>query len=484
MNTIPKKQNIINRLMAPENLIKDNVKLGNIPSSKEAYSLTATLALPALIEMVFIALINVINTMMVGGLGSYAITAVGLTAQPKMLILSVFSAMNIGITAVVSRSKGADMRDDANLCLVQALLFASLLSMVAASIGYMAAEPLMRLAGAGEDTIYFATSYFRVICISVPPQVIALAISAAQRGIGQTKLTLRINLTANLVNILLNFLLIEGRFGLPRLEITGSAIGVLAGQCCGFLLALQSILQKNGYLTIRKRPLSQWKFNMYMLKNISQISSGAMLEQLVQRFGFTLFSRLVADLGTDIYAAHQIGSQLMNLTFTFGDGLSVASTSLVGQNIGKKRPDLSITYGKICQRLAFLASCCMFIIIMLLRKQFVVLFSDEPYILNISLNITLIIAFLQFVQTSQVVMAGGLRGAGDTKFVASTMLLTVGILRPGVAYLMIKVANIGVYGAWVSTGFDMTLRMCLLMRRFTSGRWIENAMQRFSTSLA
>ena len=464
-------------------MITDEQKRGEMPSIKTAYLETATIAFPALIEMVFIALIGVINTMMVSGLGSYAISAVGITAQPRMLILCVFSAMNIGVTAVVSRSKGADMKDDANECLVQALIIAVLLSLVAGALGYIAAEPLMKLAGAADDTIAPATSYFKIICCAVPLQAVSLAISAAQRGIGQTKLTLKINLTANIVNIILNFLLVEGRFGMPRLEVDGSAVGVITGQFCGLILALHSVLRKNTYLSLRNRVSKSLRLNIDMLKNIAQISSGAMLEQLVQRFGFTLFSRLVANLGTDIYAAHQIGSQMLNITFTFGDGLSVASTSLVGQNIGKKRPDLSIVYGKISQRLALCASAVMFFIIFLVRKQFVLLFSDDQYIITLSANIIIIIAFLQFVQTSQVVMAGGLRGSGDTKYVAATMLITVAILRTGISYLMINVAKLGVYGAWIAIGFDMTIRMLLLMRRFTSGKWIHPEMYQNTTEI-
>jgi len=466
------------RIFAPEFLISDDMKLGEMPGIKTAYSSTANLALPAVIEMVFIALIGVINTAMVGNLGSYAIAAVGLVGQPRMLILSIFTAVSIGVTAIVARSKGAENREDANLCLVQALGLSLLLSAVVAFIAHMAAVPLMYLAGAAEDTVGPASSYFRTICLALPFQAFSLTVSAAQRGIGQTKLTLKINLTANIVNIFLNFLLIEGRFGLPRLEVTGSAVGILVGQFCGFILALQSILKKDAYLTLLIKKAGFLKPDLPMLKNIGHISGGAMLEQLAQRFGFIIFARLVADLGTDVFAAHQIGMQMMSITFTFGDGLSVASTALVGQNIGKKRPDLSIVYGKISQRFASCASCVMFSMILGLRHWFVRLFSDDPFILALSASVIAIQAFFQFIQTSQVVMGGSLRGSGDTKFVAATMLFTVGIIRPGISYLLIYPAKMGIYGAWAGMGVDMTLRLVLLMRRFSTGKWMQHAMSR------
>ena len=467
------------KIFAPESLISDEIKLGDIPGMKTAYGVTANLALPAVVEMVFIALIGVVNTAMVSNLGAYAIAAVGLIGQPRMLILSVFSAVSIGVTAIVARSKGAENREDANICLIQALFFSVLLSVVVAFAAYLMAEPLMYLVGAHEDTIVPSTGYFRIVCLALPFQALSLTISAAQRGIGQTKLTLKINLTANIVNIILNFLLIEGRFGFPRMEVAGSAVGVLVGQLCGLTLALHSILKKNEYLTLRNHRAEFWRPNPPMLKHIGQISSGAMLEQLAQRFGFIIFARLVADLGTDVFAAHQIGMQMMNITFTFGDGLSVASTALVGQNIGKKRPDLSIMYGKTGQRFAFCVSCFMFSFILILRHWFVRLFSDDPYILQLSANIIVIQAFFQFIQTSQVVMGGSLRGAGDTKFVAATMLITVGVIRPGVSYLMIHPLNMGIFGAWIGIGLDMTVRLVLLMRRFSKGKWIQEAMNRF-----
>jgi Na+-driven multidrug efflux pump len=165
--------------------------------------------------------------------------------------------------------------------------------------------------------------------------------------------------------------------------------------------------------------------------------------------------------------------QLMNLSFTFADGIAAASTSLVGQNLGKKRPDLSIMYGKIGQRFALLISLCLCAMSILNRFAFPALFSKEASTVAAAAEVIFILGLIQPVQTTQIVMAGSLRGAGDTRFVAITMLLTATLLRPTVSLLFIYGFGWGLPGAWYSIIVDQLIRLVLLYSRFSRGKWIS-----------
>ena len=162
----------------------------------------------------------------------------------------------------------------------------------------------------------------------------------------------------------------------------------------------------------------------------------------------------------------------MVLSFTFADGIGAATTSLVGQNLGKNRPDLSIMYGKIGLRLAFGVAAVLSTICILIRFQFPMLFSNYQGIINAAAGLIVLLALIMPVQTTQLVMGGSLRGAGDTRFVALTMILTVGVLRPALGFLFTFPLGWGLMGAWVAIIFDQIARLIMLFTRFVRGRWI------------
>jgi len=466
-----KPPKFLQNIFSTQYMVRDDQRLGTITPSKEAYSESLKIAIPGMAEMVSIALMGMIDTVMVGRVGSSAVAAVGLTQQPRMIMLSVFMAMNIAMTAIVARSKGAGDMNKAKSALRHAIMIGLGLGLLLTVLGVVFAEPLLYLAGAQYDTIGPSSMYFRITSFALIFQVLTATICAAQRACGNTKITMRVNVTAKIISVCLNFLLIEGRFGFPRLEVEGAAISTVIATGIAFCLALASVIRKDSVLRISW--LDSWKFELPMLKSMGRLASGGIAEQLALRVGFFLYARVVAGLGTDEFAAHIIVQQLMILSFTFADGIGAATTALVGQNLGKKRPDLSIMYGKIGMRLAWCVSAMLALTVFLIRNRFPVLFTNEPHIIAAASGVIMVLAIVMPIQTSQLVMGGSLRGAGDTRFVALTMLITVGIIRPVMGFLFTWTLGFGLIGAWIAIIFDQGLRLILLFRRFSGGKWIK-----------
>jgi len=454
-------------------MVKPEIRKGDIPSSREAYGKTLRIAIPAVIEMVSITLMDMVDAMMVGRwLGSYAMTAVGITGQPRMLILSVFMALNIALTAIIARKKGAGDMESARSCLRHGLMLNIVLGLKITFLAILFAHPLMRLARAQPDTIYYAASYFRIMSLILIPQVITMTICVAQRVIGNTKVALKVNVTAKIVAVVLNFLLIEGRFGFPRLEIDGVAWARSIAALVAFGLALASILHKDSPLRLTLK--DSWRPCKDMLKTIGKQASNGLLEQVGLRIGFFVYAMVIAELGTDAFAAHFIAQQLMVLSFTFADGIGAATTGLVGQNLGKGRSDLSIMYGKIGLRLALVCAALLSTFCILFRFRFAAIFApDYPDVVQAAGGLILILAYALPFQTTQLVMGGSLRGAGDTRYVAITMMITVGVLRPFFGFLFAFPLGLGLAGAWITVIIDQMVRLAMLLTRFMKGKWTE-----------
>lgn len=458
-------------IFAVKNMLKKPRILGPLPTSKEAYKTALTIATPSVIEMVSMALIGIVSTAMVGQLGPEAVAAVGLVGQPRLIFMALFFALNVGVTAVISRRRGQGNQYAARLCMRQAIILTAAISIVMAALAVTLAQPMMQIAGAQPDTIYLATSYFQITSLVLPFNALAMTISAAQRGVGNTRVTMVVNIAANIVSISFHFLLIEGRFGFPRLEVYGAAIAVAISSCVGMILALVSIVRPEAYLKVTTR--DNWKLDIPMLKSIAKIGGNSIFEQMCLRIGFFGYAIIVASLGTAAFASHNIAMQLMNLSFTFADGIAVAITALVGQQLGAGRPDISIIYGKIGQRMALIVTVFLCTFTVLGRFWFPTLFTEDPYIISLTAVLLLVLAVIQPIQTSQLVMAGCLRGAGDTRFVALTMLVTVALIRPLVSILLIFGFGMGLVGAWYAIILDQGVRLLMLYGRFVRGKWTE-----------
>ena len=493
--------NLASRFFGVKQLLPRSGAKGELPSSAVAYKNLARIALPSVCEMVFISLMGSIDTMMVGRLGSQAIASVGLVGQPRMLMLCIFFALNTGITAVIARRKGQEKRDDANRALRTSLFIVGILSLVLLGVAMVLSRPLMRLAGAKADTIDDATMYFRIVTASLPFNTLSMAMCASQRGIGNTRITMYVNLTSNTVNVILNYLLINGIGPFPRWGVKGAAVATSIGIIVGSMLVFISLFrkpEKRGYLYISFKEGGFTDRNA--ARAVTKVGANAMVEQLALRFGFFMYARLVADLGTQAYASHTVCMQFLNLSFTFADGVGVASTSLVGQMLGRERPDLAHIYGKIAQRIALVGGIVLASMIVLFRYPLVSLFTSDPTVSRLSANVMLIVALFQPLQMLSVITSGALRGAGDTKYVARVMLICVAIIRPILAFsairlitafftpiytpltvtgaaesltywLAFEVPQWALLGAWSASLIDMAIRMGLSMKRFNSGVW-------------
>lgn len=460
---------VIDRLFGVEHMVKEDLRRGELPSNREAYRTELKIAAPSMFEMIFLSLIGMMDTLMVSTLGTYAISSVGLTNQPRMILLAIFFALNVGVTAVIARRKGEGRKEDAKAALRQSMVMISLIAILIMFLSYFVAEPLMKLAGAKEDTLGPSTEYFKIISMGLLFNALTMAICAALRGIGDTKVTMKVNITANVINVIFNYLLIGGHFGFPRLEVRGAAIATVLGQAVGMVMAFHAVFRKNSYFQLRLR--ESWLPKKDVVSTILKVGSNAVIEQIAMRVGFFVTSRLVADLGTVDFAVNQICGQITTFSFTFADGTGTATASLVGQNLGKKRPDLSMMYGRIGQRLVLIISGLLIVIFLVFRYQLIGLFSSDPVILEKGAACCIVMAVIIPFQMLQIVVSGSLRGAGDTRFVANTMLLCVMVIRPVMTYLFIYAFGFGVIGAWTAMLVDQCFRLTLVYRRFGSGRW-------------
>ena len=450
-------------------MVKPEKRLGEFPATKEVYKNFLKVAWPSAVEALLVSLVGFVDTMMVSTLGENAIAAVGITNQPKFILLAAIFALNVGVTAVTARRKGQNDREGANQVFRSAIFVCALIAIIMSTFGFFFAEPLLHFAGAVEVYMAEAVPYFKILVVSVVFTALNLTVNAAQRGSGNTKISMRTNVIANLVNVLFNYLLINGHLGFPKLGVAGAGIATCLGAMVACLVSFLTLCNKKGYLNIYVD--AKWKIEKQTLQPILKVSSSAFIEQVFMRIGFFSYAVIVAKLGVIPYATHLICMNILNISFSFGDGFAIAASSLVGQNLGAGRQDLATVYGKTGQKVAFVASTFLFFVFLFARYPLVSLFSDEAAVIELGATIMIIMAFTTHMQTSQVVFSGCLRGAGDSAFVALTSLISVAIIRPVLTYTLCFPLGLGLQGAWLALMFDQIFRVITAAVRFYSGKW-------------
>ena len=432
-----------------------------------------TVAWPAMMESFFVVLAGMIDTIMVSALGESAISAVGLTVQPKFIGLTLFFGINVAVSALVARRKGEQNQQQANEILVTASVLTLILCAVISVVFVILAPQMMELSGSNADTHEQAVEYFQIIMGGTFFNVVTMVINAAQRGSGNTRLSMTTNLTSSVVNVIFNYLLIEGHLGFPRWEIKGAAIATVLGTVVSAGMAVLSLFRSRSYVSIPLIRAQRIRYSRRTLKSIWRIAYNSSLENIAARVGFLATALVAARLGTMPFAAHNIGMQLLALGFSFADGMQVAAVALSGEALGAGQKETAKRYGSICQRIGLALSLLLSLALILGGRWYFSLFSDEAEVLSIGETICRYMTVIVLLQISQIIFSGCLRAAGDVKFVLLAATISIAIIRTGVTIVLVYVFDMGLDGVWIGILADQISRFLLVATRFRQGKWVD-----------
>jgi putative MATE family efflux protein len=431
---------------------------------------------PAFIELVLSSMFGMVDMIMVGRLSPAAITAVGLTNQPFMLLLAIFAAVNVGTTTLVAWNIGANNREKASSITRQILVVNTALGIFMSLVGVIFARYVVIFMGAETDTFNDAVTYFRIVCAGLLFQAVNMGITASLRGAGQTKLPMLYNLGGNLLNVFGNYVLIYGELGFPKLGVSGAAISTTVSRFIACAVGF-CIIRFSKSLAVSIRYKDRYQLDMEIIKRVFSIGMPAALEQCVLQSGITLFARTVSSLGTIGFAAHQIVLNISGLTYSPCMAFAVASTTLVGQSLGANDVEKARKYTDIVHHMAILVSCFVGVMYLLFSHHIVLLYTRDLAVAAMAGTILKILALTQPGESTQLSISGALRGAGDTMYPLYASIFGIWIFRVIVAYIFVNIFHWGLIGAWLAFTLDQYTRAVVVYLRYRSGKWKHTRMR-------
>lgn len=444
-------------------------------SKKEIRQDVSKIAGPVFIELLLGTLFGMVDMMMLGNYGSESIqaagiAAVGITNQFVFIGLALVQSLNTGATAMVARYLGAKRTDRIESVVKHIIILTQVLIVVPLLLlGLGFTLPIMKFLGAHSDTISVGSSYFRVIMIGFVFQAFNFSMVASLRGAGDTKTPMKINITSNFLNVIGNAILIYGLFGLPAFGATGAAISTASSHVFTSILLIRYLSKKDS--TIHLSLKNKFTFNKDIIYNLTKIGIPASLEQIAMRVGILVFSKIIASLGTVAYATHQIAINILSLSFTPGQSFGIAASTMSGRSLGAEDPDLAERYIKECSKVGSFISFTMGIIFFFFGGHIAGLYTSNQEVIKEAAGVLRLIAFIQPFQSSQLILAGGLRGAGDTVWTLISTFIGILLIRVILAYYFVIVLEVGLIGAWLAILIDQFMRWIMINLRFRTDKW-------------
>lgn len=426
------------------------------------------LAWPVIAENLLQTMLGIVDTIMVGRLGANALAGVGTAQQYLFFLISILSSVSIGSAILAAHAVGAGDTETGSRIAKQSLVWAVALALPLAVLGVIFSKDLMRLLGVTDAVAQIGGGYLAITMVAGVVLVIPFTAGAVLRGAGDTRTPLIATTGANVVNVVVAYVLIFGAPGIPALGPNGSAWGAAAGRLvsCGILIA--ALWKGRAGLTLRG--LRGWLPEGLLARRVVNLGAPAALEQVAISAGFTVLAAVVAHLGTDSLAAQRIVGNALGLSLLPGFGFGIAATALVGQSLGAATPEEGEQAAYIATQGALIWMTILGVLFIVLRSPLALAFTSDLGVVRIAADSLIPLGIVQPFWAIEFVLAGALRGAGNTRFplamsvfgIWGTILL--GIFSTGPLHL-------GLPHVWAGFLIFTPITTYLTWWRFKRGDW-------------
>ena len=427
------------------------------------------LAYPVIVTMASMSLMGVVDTLFMGRVGTAQQGAVGLGAVMSWTLMSFFNGTITAGNTFVAQFYGARRFRECGRVVWQVYYIAVLATLVVMLAVLPLVQPMVEAVGSKPAVADFASRYMKIRLLGAAFVFNNFCLVGFLRGIGDTRTPMKITLLANGLNVLLTYLLVFGRLGLPALGIEGAALGTVLSQVVGAGTYLWVFLRRRTdrqYAT-RRPQAPDWQ----LLRRILRVGLPMGMWWVLEMGGFTVFTMFVSTLGQVELAGHQIVRQMVHLSFLPGVALGVAATTLVGQYLGAGDPASAERSARNAIRIALVIMASMGLLFVILRYPLARLFNHDERVVAIAARLFLFAAVFQTFDALGTVASGAVRGAGDTRWPMVVSLLMSWLVFVPAVLLLGKVAGLGVYGAWTGATFHISVLGLLLYGRFRGGKW-------------
>ncbi len=426
------------------------------------------LAIPMILEMMMESIFALVDAYFVSSLSANAIATVGLTESVLTLVYAVAIGLSMGVTAIVARRVGEKDINGASQAAVQSIFLGTAIAIIISIVGILFPKEILALMGAEQGLIDEGYGYTQVLLGGNITIMLLFLINAVFRGAGDASVAMKVLIFSNLLNIILDPIFIFGLGPIPSFGVQGAAIATTIGR--GSAVLLQLMILFYGWSKIRVT-IKDIVFRAATMTNLIKVSLGGIGQFIIGTSSWVFLMRIMAEFGSEVLAGYTIAIRVLMFTLMPSWGMSNAAATLVGQNLGAKKPgraEQSVwKTGKYNAYFMGVVSVFYFVF----AEAILRIFSDQPNVVEYgALSLRIIAAGYVFYAYGMVVIQS-FNGAGDTKTPTIINFFCFWVFQLPFAYVAALVFNWGVIGVLLAITLAEALIAIIGVIWFRKGKW-------------
>lgn len=426
------------------------------------------LAVPMVLEMAMESLFGIVDIFFVAHLGADATATVGITEGMLAMMFAIALGLSMGATAVVARRTGEHDRAGTARAAVQSIILGLAAALLIFVICFPLAPKFLTFMGASPSILRTGSTYTRIMLSGSGIIVMLFLMNAIFRGAGDAAVAMRVLWLANFINICLDPCLILGLGPFPRLGVTGAAVSTTIGRSIGILYQFYIFSKRSKRIQILREHLRpDWK----VMFNIMRLSATGTLQFLIVTASWLFMVKMVQTFGSAVTAGYTVAIRIVIFSILPSWGLGAAAATLVGQNLGARRPDRAeqSVWRAGFFNMIFLGAVSL--LFLALAPNLIRIFSPDPLVIGYGADCLRIISLSYIVYAYGLVILQAFNGAGDTITPSIINLVSYWVVQLPLAYLLGMHYRFGPNGLYTGMLIADVLISVLSIFIFRQGRW-------------
>ncbi|MFR2793450.1 MAG: MATE family efflux transporter [Eisenbergiella sp.] len=430
-----------------------------------------SMLMPLIMDSFFVCAIGILTTAMISSSSQESVSAVSLVSPLYMMIYAVYNAISAGGTVVVAQFKGKGDIEKMKRAAGQLMVATPLSALIACVILVVFADPLVHtlFGGVGEAVLVKAEQYLIGIAISMVFLAVYMSGFAVFRGLGETKLCLRLTVIINLLHFVASFVFIN----LMQLDIMGSALALNLARFVGGAAAIWMLLSPKSILRVEKRHILP--LDKKILKEIFRIGIPYGMEQLFMNGGAMIVQIYIAQLGAVSVAANAVANSTFSLFYAAPGAVATLAVTVIGQCIGSGDKALARRYGKsmiwLCTALTVVSLAVGLPLMPLILKMYQAPDNTVSVIYSVLAIAAVCMPFFWPVSN---ILPAVMRSAGDASYASYFSLVTMWAVRVALGYVLAVWLELGIQGVWIGMCVEWAVKTLAFWRRFKGDKWLSH----------
>ncbi|MER2113303.1 MAG: MATE family efflux transporter, partial [Solibacillus isronensis] len=423
---------------------------------------------PLFLELFLFMLMGLADTFMLSAVSDDAVAGVGTANQYIQIAILILGVIGTGASIVVSQYLGSRLIAEASQIAALSVTLNLLVGLAISGLFLLFSDFLMKMMNLQGAVLEAAQSYLVIVGGFIFVQALITSMSSIIRVQGWTKQTMYVSLAMNIVHVVLNYILIFGKFGMPELGVEGAAISSVISRVLAAVVFFWLLYQA---LEVRIEWADYYRLSKNYISKILKIGIPSALEQVLYQTNQIVLLYYVTFIGAEALSARQYAVNISMFTYLFAMAIGMATAILVGRYVGAGEKELAYNKVWFGVKSALIFTLSMVVIIILFREPFMGLFTDNEEIIKIGASVLLLSIFLETGRTINITIINSLRASGDAAYPVRIGFVSMIVIGLSLGYLFVFVLDLGLVGVWLAIACDEWIRAVLVIFRWRSRKW-------------